>query len=473
MQSKVTDITVAKNSVNTVLQNQKALWKGVQDIDSSIANNERLLKKELASLENAEANIEIGRHWYGAVNIDTICESLTNVYDDLREYIQTCGSAIRTTNENLSHTLGLIRLLTMIEKDLYEQLDNESIQGNVLKELIKDWCKKNNIRDEEVNQLLETSFQRAYTLRDRINDIRGEVRNKFGYYDTELEKLSTNVDSLRSYISTEKEKALKELSKLYSVKEFMLDRYSIEKKNELARLHTKNVQASNELFHAIVAKTKELSQNIKVQREEVSKQNSEVKNALNRNLEEINAKQNQAIQKIENAINANNEVLQKVIQQISIEAHNKVVEYKDLCESSIKDLRSYKEQIEEEKRDYLLKVGSALNSMQEKLEQSLSEMTKASNEGKKKILELKEQIEAENKSTQFRIKEQIKSFEGIFRELMENQKKEHDSRMVSQQIMLSKVIEKANGMVKRWAIVGAIVGAGLAFAISYAVSMIL
>ena len=92
MQNKVTDITEAQNSVNTVLQNQKKLWKGVQDIDSSIVNNEKQLKRELASLENAKANIEISRHWYGAVDIDTICESLTNVYDDLREYIQTCGN---------------------------------------------------------------------------------------------------------------------------------------------------------------------------------------------------------------------------------------------------------------------------------------------------------------------------------------------------------------------------------------------
>lgn len=473
MQNKITDVALAQNSVNTVLQNQKTLWKGVQDIDSSIANNEKQLKKDLASLENAEAKIEISRHWYGAVDIDTICESLTNVYDDLRKYIQTCGSAIRTTNENLSHTLGLIRLLAMIEKDLYEQLDNESIQGNVLKELIKDWCKKNNIRDEEVNQLLETSFQRAYTLRDRINDIRGEARNKFRYYDAELEKLSTNVESLSSYIAAEKENALSELSKLYSVKESMLDKYSAEKKNELTRLHTENVQASNELFHDIVAKMKEFSQNIIIQREEVSKQNSEVKNALNRNLEELNVKQSQAIQKIENALDANNEALQKAIQQISIEAHNKVVEYKDLCESSIKDLRSYKEQIEEEERGYLLKVESALNVMQGKLDLSLSEVAKVSNEGKKKILELKGQVEAENKSTQSRIKEQIESIEVIFRELMENQKKEHDLMMVSQQVMLSDVMEKANGVVKRWAIGGAIVGVGLASAISYVVSLLL
>lgn len=473
MQNKVTDITVTKNSVNTVLQNQKALWKGLQDINTSIANNERQLKKDLASLENAEANIEISRHWYGAVDIDTICESLTKVYDNLREYIQTCGSAIRTTNENLSHTLGLIRLLAMIEKDLYEQLDNESIQGNVLKELIKDWCKKNNIRDEEVNQLLETSFQRAYTLRDRINNIREEVRYKFRYYDTELEKLSINVESLRRYISTEKEKALKELSKLYSVKESMLDKYSTEKKNELTRLHMKNVQASNELFHAIVAKMKDFSQNIINQREEVSKQNFEVKNALNKNLEELNAKQSLAIQKIEKAINVNNEALQKAIQQISIEAHNKVVEYKNLCESSIKDLRLYKEQIEEGKRGYFLKVESSLNTMQEKLELSLSEVAKVSNEGQKKILELKEQVEAKNKSIQSRIIEQIESFEGTFRELMENQKKEHDLMMASQQVMLSEVIEKANDMAKRWAIGGAIVGVGLALVISYVVSMFL
>ena len=346
MQNEVSNRTVAKTSPNGLLQDQEAVLTSVQNIDASIAKNKEQLKTELNALEKAKANIEINRHWYGTVDIDTICKSLNNIYDDLRSYIRLCGSALHATNENMSRTLGLIRLLAVIEKDMYEKLDNDSIQGNVLKELIRDWCEKNNIRDEEVTQLLEASFQRAYTLRDRINDIRAEVRNKFGYYDTELEKLSANIESLKSDITAEKEKALKELLNLYTEKESMLDKFSTEKKNELARQHEQFVQVSNDLFHAIEAKANEIS-------------------------------------------------------------------------------------------------------------------------------ELKKQVETDNKSTQARTKEQIESFEVTLQKMIENQKKEHDSMMVSQQKMLSEAMEKTTGAAKRWAIGGMIIGAGLATAISFIVSMLL
>lgn len=346
MQNEVSNRIVAKISPNGLLQEQEAVLNSVQNIDASIAQNKEQLKGQMASLKEAKANIEIGRHWYGTVDIDTICKSLNNIYDDLRSYIRICGSALCTTNENLSRALGLIRLLAMIEKDLYEQLDNDSIQSNVLKELIRDWCEKNNIRDEEVSQLLEASFQRAYTLRDRINDIRAEVRDKFGYYDTELGKLSANIESLKSDITTEKEKALQELSNLYAEKESMLDKFSTEKKKELVHQHEQFVQVSNDLFHDIEAKANEIS-------------------------------------------------------------------------------------------------------------------------------ELKKQVEADNKSTQARTKEQIESFEVTLKEMIENQKKEHDSMMVSQQEMLSEAMEKTIGTAKRWAIGGMIIGAGLATAISFIVSMLL
>ena len=432
-----TGLIVAQNSVTAVLEHQKALWNGVQNIDSSIVKNEKELKQKLESLEKAQANIEVTRHWYGPVDIDSVCNSLENVYDDLRKYIQTCGSAIRTTNENLSHTLCLIRILAMIEKDLYEQVDNETIQSNVLKDLIRDWCKKNNIREEEVNSLLESSFQRAYTLRDRINNIRSEILKKFEYYDSEILELESNIESLKSFVSSEKTKTLKELSELYSSKESKLIKLSSEKTNELLRLHKENLQTIDKLKMSIESQKKAFDE------------------------------------KVKDSMECHNKALQEALLKMSSESQKKIEQFNVLCESIQKEQKLYKENIEKNKEIFSSQTEALLSSLKVQLDFALKEVHNASDESQKQIVTLHRQIVSENEDTHSKIKEMVDLFERELKSQLEVQKQEYDAMLNSQKTLFSKALEKAHTQTKQLVFCGLIIGVLIASALSYALIMML
>lgn len=406
-------LIVVQNPVTTGLEHQKELLDGLQNIDSSLAKNEEELKQKLNSLENASVDIDVKRQWFGAVDIDSINKSLNNVYDNLREYVRSCGSAIRTTNENLSHTLGLIRILASIEKDLYEQIDNETIQGNVLKDLIRDWCEKNNIRDEEVNSLLESSFQRAYTLRDRINNIRSEFFKKLEHYESELSELESSVESLKSFVSSEKTKTLKELSNLYSSKQSELINLSSKKINELLRLHEKNLKTINKYSEGIEDKYKEFIKDLYNKKEDVVQLSEEFKEYLNKNISVLNDKQNEAIK------------------EISSESQKKIDQFNFLCESIQEKQKSYKEDIENNHK----------------------------------------QIISENEGAHSKIKEKIDLFEEKLKLQLEAQKKEYDAMLISQKTLFSETLEKAHTQAKQLVFYGTIAGVLMASALFYAITV--
>ena len=87
-----------------------------------------------------------------------------------------------------------------MEEKVWEKLDDESVQSEVMRNLFKDWCKKNNIKDEQVNDLLEASFQRAYTLRDRINNLKRDIFEKFEDINRKLEDNSSSVQKIQEDI---------------------------------------------------------------------------------------------------------------------------------------------------------------------------------------------------------------------------------------------------------------------------------
>ena len=429
------DLIVVQNPVTAGLEHQKELLDGLQNIDSSLAKNEEELKQKLNSLENAHVDIDVKRQWLVGVDIDSINKSLNNVYDNLREYVRTCGSAIRTTNENLSHTLGLIRILAMIEKDLYEQVDNETIQSNVLKDLIRDWCEKNNIREEEVNSLLESSFQRAYTLRDRINNIRSEIFKKFEYYDSEILELESNIESLKSFVSSEKTKTLKELSELYSSKESKLIKLSSEKTNELLRLHKENLQTIDKLKMSIESQKKAFDE------------------------------------KVKDSMECHNKALQEALLKMSSESQKKIEQFNVLCESIQKEQKLYKENIEKNKEIFSSQTEALLSSLKVQLDFALKEVHNASDESQKQIVTLHRQIVSENEDTHSKIKEMVDLFERELKSQLEVQKQEYDAMLNSQKTLFSETLEKAHTQAKQLVFYGTIAGVLMASALFYAITV--
>lgn len=207
---------IIKSPAEIVWDENKVL---LSEVEKSILDNKRQLSLSLEKIKNASPNIDVRSRLCGlSVEKKSIEESITAVYNDLRNYIQTCASAINNTNGSLSCTLKLIKLLVMMDNDLYQKLDDELLIGNELRDILKDWCKNNNIKDEEVTALLDASFQRAYTLRNRISNLRNEINSKLNQYSSDIRDIKDELHRTLDTFSTEKAKQRQEIAALLDKK---------------------------------------------------------------------------------------------------------------------------------------------------------------------------------------------------------------------------------------------------------------
>ena len=175
----------------------------LKNLSNEITYGQNELQEILDSLDTSSLEVTIRRRWWGGTDHESIKEGFENVYSNLGNYIGKCGKALQQTNENLGRTLELIKLLALVEKELYEHIENQTVSNNELKTVIHDWFRKQGFRDEEVKELLETSFKRAYTLRDRLNALRQENEESIARLEeriTALEKKqsSNNVKTILS-----------------------------------------------------------------------------------------------------------------------------------------------------------------------------------------------------------------------------------------------------------------------------------
>lgn len=166
------------------------------------------LEKTLEKINNTSPAINIKRNWYGTINKDSIEKSLSDIYSSLVGYIVNCGDAIKSSNDNIATVLVLLQLMAKIESDLYGKLSNNEVATNEFREVMKDWCKQNGIREESIDKLFETSFARAYTLRDRINNLKNDI----AVNTEEIFNIEQELHSIRNDVQIFIEKSKEELS---------------------------------------------------------------------------------------------------------------------------------------------------------------------------------------------------------------------------------------------------------------------
>jgi len=195
--------------------------------------------------------------------------SIYEVYSSLCDYIVKCGDAIRASNGNVSNILELIQLLTAAEVDLYHLMDNQAIESNELRILIKEWCKKHGIHDDEVDKLLESSFQRAYTLRDRINDLRKDFYEKIDKNNEHIRELQSHYSDYQAKIQEATDSAILSLRASAEKKMHDIDNQSIEKQKELQKSFdifssnaNKEIERVEALKRSLDDKNKEFSEKV-------------------------------------------------------------------------------------------------------------------------------------------------------------------------------------------------------------------
>ena len=175
---------------NSIIPVNTQMVQSIKALREKIDQDQTDVERKIKSI-NSSSTIKIERHWYGTVDRESIESGFNTVYKDFSECVRTCGDAIRTANGNISQILELLKFQVLIDKDIYEKIDDINTSGNEFKSILSDWLTQQGINDEDVRQLLETSFKRAYTLRDRINTLKTELKN-------ELTKCTSQINSVQS-----------------------------------------------------------------------------------------------------------------------------------------------------------------------------------------------------------------------------------------------------------------------------------
>ena len=156
--------SIVKYSQNS-LPVEVQLASDLKKLSKDIKLGQDQLQKTLDELESSSIEVNIERNFIGQVKKSSVEDNFKNVYSNLREYISKCGEAIKKSNENQGRTLELIKLLALVEKDLYSHIDDQVVSNNELKSIILDWLKKQGINDDEVKE-----------LRDKVNSMEGSLK---------------------------------------------------------------------------------------------------------------------------------------------------------------------------------------------------------------------------------------------------------------------------------------------------------
>ena len=94
----------------------------LKNLSNDIRYGQDVLEDIWESLESSSVDVNIKRHWWGGTDKESIVQSIENVNANLGHYIVLCGNALQHTNDNLGRTLELIKLLALVEKELYQCL---------------------------------------------------------------------------------------------------------------------------------------------------------------------------------------------------------------------------------------------------------------------------------------------------------------------------------------------------------------
>lgn len=216
------------------------------------------LNKALKNIDNIpDGTIAVERHWYG-IDADSIRKSLANIHSDLAGYIKQCRDGIKSTNQNLINTLGILCFAIKGEVELFSLLNDTSnrvdkvdIREAEFEDIFLEWCKNNNIKDEDVQKLLESSFRRAYTLKTCLQDVRDSVEQT----NNRIDQLAKSVNEREEEINRELDDALQCISESASLSQKSITEKAKLCNADLESCHSEIVkelslqkQSINELF---------------------------------------------------------------------------------------------------------------------------------------------------------------------------------------------------------------------------------
>ena len=214
---------------------------------------------------------DIKRHWWGATDIESIENAIQKVHENLSSYLGKCGDALCKINDNQCKTLEFISILAKLEDDLYNQLDKTELETNVLRQFIVDWCRQQNINDQDIQELLDLSFRRSITFRDRIKNLRKEL-------ETRIYELEGKFENVENGIGKYVERVREELKSTLINYGMIIEETVAEQNNVLEQAFNEFRNKINRATKEIDDKKIELHEDIKQVKGETEKIKSELQN---------------------------------------------------------------------------------------------------------------------------------------------------------------------------------------------------
>lgn len=175
-------------------------------ITNTIDKQDSALKSNLRDIDSSFSPIVEDEHLWGLFSTNNYKESIVQVYERMKKFSKNALGAIKNTNDNLISTLNLLTILARTEKDLYEIIDNSELKIQDVTDIIQEICDKNNIKDEKVKNVLEQTFKRSYTLRDRINGLRLQFDERLAKIDKHFADIQSEYEEKELHLQSIVEK---------------------------------------------------------------------------------------------------------------------------------------------------------------------------------------------------------------------------------------------------------------------------
>ena len=172
-----------------------------QEIQNRISECNKSLSNALEELENESSPI-VETKYMGLIKTLDTKGSFNATFDKIKDLSKTSYNAINACNENMMIILELMKILATTEKDIYDMIDKNELSVVEISNVIKEICRNANIKDETIEELFNQTFQRSYTLRDRIKQLRIVLEERINKLEQKFINLDQTIEYEKNEITT-------------------------------------------------------------------------------------------------------------------------------------------------------------------------------------------------------------------------------------------------------------------------------
>lgn len=203
--SNVEMLNPLKQEIINQLEQQDTLVK-VKGMQDTLQDDLVLLEGKVSEIDDCNPIKTKKILWIPSIDKKASFEGLS---EQDKEIVVCFKDALSRVNVRIHDIVSLIEQVVLFENDLYKIFDEYQTDSNELKQVLHDIFQEKGLTEEEIYKLLDSSFLRARTLRDRINTVRSEQQKENAQINSHLttleERLNNKADSsaLCHYVKTD------------------------------------------------------------------------------------------------------------------------------------------------------------------------------------------------------------------------------------------------------------------------------